>query len=92
MKAEYIKYLSTVNLSGLCFRVLMLLILQSYTQSSIAILLHTDRQAINKTFNKLKEYGLIELVRKEGKNEFYKAVTDTKKLNVIIPGQTKFSD
>ncbi|WP_368240458.1 transcriptional regulator [Clostridium paraputrificum] len=90
MKEVYIKHLSTLELSGLCFRVLLLLNIQSYTQSSIAILLHADRQAINKVFNKLKSNGLIELVKVEGKNKFYKAVVDVKRLTINIPGQTKF--
>lgn len=89
MKNEYIKYLATLDLSGLGFRVLMLLITQSYTQSSISILLNKDRQIINKIFKNLKYYGLIEIVKKEGKNEFYKAVTDVKKLKTNIPGQIK---
>lgn len=89
MKNEYIEYLSTLNLSGLSFRVLMLLITKPYTQSSISILLDKDRQIINKAFNKLKYYGLIEIVRKEGRNEFYRAVTDVKKLKTNIAGQIK---
>lgn len=89
MKKEYIRHLATLNLSGLSFRVLMLLITENYTQSSIATLLDKDRQIINKVFNKLKDYGLIEIVKKEGKNEFYKAVMDVKRLKTNIPGQVK---
>lgn len=91
MKSEYLRHLATLNLSGLCFRVLMLLLAQNYTQSAISSLLNIDRQTINKTFNKLKEYGLIEVARKEGRNEFYKAVTDPKKLKTNIPGQIKLN-
>lgn len=89
MKAEYIKYLSTLELSGVAFRTLMLLNLESNTQAQIAIQLDAHRQNINKVFNKLKDLGLIELVKRQGKNEFYRAVTDVKKLNINIPGQLK---
>lgn len=89
IKDAYIKHLSTVNMSGLCFRILMLLNIQCYTQSAVAILLNTDRQAINKAFTKMEGNGLIELTSIEGKNKFYSAVTDPKKLKTNIPGQTK---
>jgi DNA-binding transcriptional ArsR family regulator len=89
MNKEYTKLLSTVNISSLCFRTLLLLTLQDYTQSAISVLLNCDRQAINKAFITLKKHGLIELKRKEGKNEFYRAITDVKKLHLNIPGQTK---
>ncbi|MEG0297605.1 MAG: winged helix-turn-helix domain-containing protein [Clostridium sp.] len=89
MKDGYIKHLTTMDLSGLCFRIIFLLNLGSYNQSSISILLNTDRQTINKAFKKLEELGLIEHSRTEGKNKFYIAVTDTKKLKTNIPGQEK---
>lgn len=89
MKDAYIRHLATMDLSGLCFRILLLLNLSSYTQSSVAALLHSDRQTINKAFKKLEELCLIENNRTEGKNKFYIAITDIKRLKTNIPGQEK---
>ncbi|SDO75859.1 MarR family transcriptional regulator [Clostridium gasigenes] len=89
MKEEYIKHLTTIDISGLCFRVLMLLVIGNYTQSAIANLLNKDRQVINKKINELEKSGLIELVKIQGTNKFYRAIVDIKRLKVNIPGQIK---
>lgn len=87
MKERYIRHLTTINISGLCFRVLMLLVLENSTQGHVAKTLDKDRQAINKVFIELEKNGLVELMKIEGKNKFYRAITDIKRLKTNIPGQ-----
>lgn len=89
MREAYIKHLAAQDISGMCFRVLLLLNTCSYTQSYIAFLLNTDRQAINKVFLRLEHLGLIEVASVQGKNKFYRAVTDLKRLRLNEPGQMK---
>lgn len=89
MNNEYIKHITRLKeLSGNHYKVLLLLSVGKFTQNEISKTLDIKKQNINKLFKDLLHLGLIEEVDKLGNNEYFKAITDIKKLN--ISGQMKF--
>ena len=90
MKTEYINYLTTLDISGQAFRTLLALNIKDYTQSQIQEELNIqDKAQANKLFKDLSRRGLIELSKVEGRNKFYKAITEVKRLRANIPGQQR---
>ncbi|WP_298127145.1 transcriptional regulator [uncultured Clostridium sp.] len=90
MRVEYIEYLTNLEISGQAFRVLLALNIKEYTQSQIREKLNIqDKAQVNKLFKDLIYKGLIEVTKVEGRNKFYRAITDVKSLKVNIPGQQK---
>lgn len=90
MRVEYIEYLTNLEISGQAFRVLLALNIKEYTQSQIKEKLNIqDKAQVNKLFKDLIYKGLIEVTKVEGRNKFYRAITDVKSLKVNIPGQQK---
>lgn len=90
MRVEYIEYLTNLEISGQAFRVLLALNIKEYTQSQIREKLNIqDKAQVNKLFKELIYKGLIEETKVEGRNKFYRAITDVKSLKVNIPGQQK---
>lgn len=86
---RYMEHIASIEISGLCFSVLMLLITEKRTQSDISKITTKSKQVINKQFIELERVGLIECVEVKGSNKFYRAITDFKKLKINIPGQLK---
>lgn len=79
MKTEYIDYIVSVgNLTALQYRTLLLLNAKEHTQKELAKILGTHKANINKAVYVLQEMKLIEIVRKEGMNMFFKAVEEDK--------------
>ena len=90
MKVEYIDYLTTLDISGQAFRILLALNIKNQTQSQIQSELSIqDKAQVNKLFKDLSNRGLIEISKVEGRNKFYKAVKDVKRLRINIPGQQR---
>lgn len=90
MKEQYIRYLTTLDISGQAFKVLLALNIQENTQSKIQEELNIkDKAQVNKIFKELNYRGLIEITKVEGRNKFYKAITDIKRLSINIPGQQR---
>lgn len=90
MKVEYIEYLISLDISGQAFRILLALNIKEYTQSQIQEKLSIqDKAQVNKLFKDLSNRGLIEISKVEGRNKFYRAVTNIKRLKINIPGQQR---
>lgn len=90
MKVEYIDYLTTLDISGQAFKVLLALNIKEHTQSQIQEKFNIqDKAQVNKLFKYLSYRGLIEISRVEGRNKFYRAITNIKRLKVNLPGQQK---
>ena len=88
---EYLIYIATLELNAYDYKVLLLLLEKTYNQAMLADTLRTKRQSIHKCVKELEAKTLIEVDRMEGRNKFYKVVTDLEKLNLMIPGQTKIN-
>lgn len=79
MKKEYIDYIVNLgNLTSLQYRTLLLLNTKEYTQKELSEILKTHKANVNKAVATLQEMKLIEIVRKEGMNMFFKAVNQEK--------------
>ena len=90
MKTEYIDYLTTLDISGQSFRILLALNIKEHTQTQIQEKLNIqDKAQVNKLFKDLSNRGLIEISKVEGRNKFCKAVKDVKRLRINIPGQQR---
>lgn len=90
MKVEYIDYLTTLDIGGQAFRILLALNIKERTQSQIQEKLSIqDKAQVNKLFKDLSNRGLIEISKVEGRNKFYKAIKDVKRLSINIPGQQR---
>lgn len=90
MKTEYIDYLTTLDISGQSFRILLALNIKEHTQTQIQEKLNIqDKAQVNKLFKDLSNRGLIEISKVEGRNKFYKAVKDVKRPRINIPGQQR---
>lgn len=90
MEVEYIEYLIFLEISGQAFRILLALNTREYTQSQIQEKLSIqDKAQVNKLFKDLSNRGLIEISKVEGRNKFYRAITNIKRLKINIPGQQR---
>lgn len=90
MKEQYIRHLTTLDISGQAFKILLILTIKESTQSKVQEYLNIkDKAQVNKIFKELSYKGLIEVSKVEGRNKFYKAITDIKRLNINIPGQQR---
>ncbi|WP_224383533.1 MarR family transcriptional regulator [Clostridium perfringens] len=91
MENKYLEHIAvTEGLKTYHYKVLMLLITNRFTQSEVSNILEVKKQNINKIFKELLDMGLIENSETIGRNKYFKAVTDIKKINSNIPGQIKF--
>ena len=90
MNIEYLQYIAKVELSSVqCYKILLLLLTKEYTQAQLSKELGMKSQNTLKYVKELEAAKLIEVDRIEGRNKFYRAVQDVKKLKELIPGQTK---
>lgn len=97
LTTEYLELLATSNFTtAYHYRVLMLLITGTYTQSQLAEKLNIKRQNIHRCIKELEEHGYIVVDRIEGRNKFIKANTSVKSIksidNQAIEGQLKITD
>ena len=69
MKTEYIDYLTTLDISGQSFRILLALNIKEHTQTQIQEKLNIqDKAQVNKLFKDLSNRGLIEISDFRNKN------------------------
>lgn len=81
MDEKYIKYITSLKLSSVqCYRILLTLTVEKYTQAQLCTLLDIRNQHIARYVKELEFLKLIEVDRIEGRNKFYKAVTDLEKI------------
>lgn len=90
MNKEYLELIARMDLTTYHYKLLLLLNVKAYNQSQLSSIFNISRQNINVRMKKLKHLNLIEIDRIEGKNKFYKAVTNVNKINSTIPGQIEF--
>lgn len=86
---EYLAYIATLDLNAYDYKILLLLLEKPLNQAVLADILQTKRQNIYKCVKKLEEKQLIEVDRVEGRNKFYRVITDLDRLTKIIIGQIK---
>lgn len=85
---DYLEYLALQEeLQQPHYKALLLLLKKPQTQATIGKRLGLLRQNINKIFRSLEEGGYIEVDRIEGRNKFYRVVTDIQKLENVMHGQ-----
>jgi DNA-binding MarR family transcriptional regulator len=79
---EYLELLATSNFAtAYHYRVLMLLLTGSYTQSQLAERLGLKRQNVHRCVKELEAHGYILVDRVEGRNKFLKANTYVKDIH-----------
>lgn len=86
---DYLEHIALQNLKTYHYKTLLLLLKSPLTQSMIGDRLGVRRQNINKITRGLEQLGYIEVDRIEGKNKFYRVVTDMKRLQAVFQGQMK---
>ena len=89
MNSKYLECLATMELTTYHYKILLLLNIKAFTQSQISTALDIQRQNTNKYFKELEACNLIEIDRTEGRNTFYKAVTNTRSIKSNIKNQLK---
>ena len=96
LTTEYLELLATSNFAtAYHYRVLMLLLTKSYTQSQLAERLGLKRQNVHRCVKELEEHNYILMDRVEGRNKFIKANTSVKDIHDAdeqAKGQLMFSD
>lgn len=97
LSTEYLETLAMSNFTtAYHYRVLMLLLTQSYTQAQLADKLGIKRQNVHRCVKELEEHGYILVDRVEGRNKFLKANTSVSSiratLNEQVKGQLTFND
>lgn len=71
LTTEYLELLATSNFAtAYHYRVLLLLLTGSYTQSQLAERLGLKRQNVHRCVKELEEHGYILVDRVEGRNKF----------------------
>lgn len=82
LTTEYLELLATSNFAtAYHYRVLMLLLTGSYTQSQLAERLGLKRQNVHRCVKELEAHGYILVDRVEGRNKFLKANTSVKDIH-----------
>lgn len=89
MDSKYLVYLANANLNGTEYKIILLLLTKSYTATQVSNELKIMEQNKARYFKKLNGMGLIEVDHIEGRNKYYRAVTDMRKLVGVMPGQIK---
>ncbi|MDT8718281.1 transcriptional regulator [Clostridium sp. 19966] len=85
-----LKHLAMMDMQSIyCYKIYLLLLEDTYTQSQVSEALAIKRQNAIKYFKELENLNLIYVDRIEGRNKFYKAETNLAKIQSTLPGQTK---
>lgn len=86
---EYLKFIALQDFTTYHYKTLLILADGPQTQSMICDKLGIQKQQINKVFKHLEGLGFIEVDRVEGRNKFYRLVTDLEQIGNVMPGQVK---
>ena len=92
LSENYIELIANSDLTATGYKVLLMFISDSLTQAQVAERLGLHRQNVNRIITDLKGKGLIEIDRIEGRNHFFKAVTNVNNISRHIKGQTSMLD
>ena len=96
LTSDYLELLATSTFAtAYHYRVLLLLLTGSYTQSQLAEKLGLKRQNVHCCVKELEEHGYILVDRVEGRNKFIKANTSVSAILAAdehSEGQLKFDD
>ncbi|MDE6425475.1 MAG: MarR family transcriptional regulator [Ruminococcus sp.] len=96
LTSNYLELLATSTfVTAYHYRVLLLLLTGSYTQSQLAEKLGMKRQNVHRCVKELEEHGYILVDRVEGRNKFIKANTSVSAILATddhSEGQLKFDD
>lgn len=76
LSCEYMEYIARLDLTSTDYKVLLMLICDKATQAKIARTLCKHSQNINRSIANLKSFGLIEVESVDGRNKYYRAVTN----------------
>ena len=86
LTTEYLEMLVASNFfTAYHYRVLILLLTGSYTQSQLAERLGLKRQNVHRCVKELDEHGYILVDRVEGRNKFIKANISVKDIHNDLP-------
>ena len=86
LTTEYLEMLAASNFfTAYHYRILMLLLTGSYTQSQLAERLGLKRQNVHRCVKELDEHGYILVDRVEGRNKFIKANISVKDIHNDLP-------
>lgn len=90
---EYLNSIAMSELTGLHYKVLLLLIVEPASQSQIAEKLNAKKQTIHPVFKTLEKLNCIKVSQTIGRSKIYSAVTDVRKLEVnkVDKNQMKFN-
>ena len=86
---DYLEYIALQDLKTYHYKTLLMLLKCPLTQSMISNRLEIRKQNMNKITGDLERLGYIEVDRVEGRNKFYKIITDIEKLHTAMKGQIK---
>ncbi|MDK0737899.1 winged helix-turn-helix domain-containing protein [Clostridium perfringens] len=90
MDKKYFEHIANIKeLGKYHYKILLLLMVEDYSQSDISKLLDIKKQNVNRVFKDLEKLELIEIKEKIVSNKYYRLV-DIKALNVNVVGQIKF--
>lgn len=87
--AEYLKILALMDLKTYHYKILLILNSEPQNQAQIAKILNIQKQNIYKYIKYLERLNLIEVDRVEGKNKFYRIISNSDHIKNVIPGQIK---
>ena len=89
MENKYIEYIALQDLTTYHYKILLLLNVKSYSQTQLAELLNIKKQNAYEYVKKLEALNLVEVKKIEGRNKFYKAITNVERIQNFIPGQQR---
>lgn len=89
---EYLQYLALADLTTYHYKILLLLNEKVRNQAQLAEILDIQKQNAYKYIKWLERMNLVKVDRIEGRNKFYKAVTDLERIQQALPGQTKIEE
>lgn len=86
MDYKYLEHIALEEITSIyCYKILLLLITKEYTQAQLSKILNLKTQNTSKYVKELENINLIEVSKIEGRNKFFKAVTNLEN----IPGEKK---
>lgn len=86
---NYLNYIAEQDLGAYQYKTLLMLLECPQTQTMIGDRLGIIKQNMNKIAKDLEQRGYIVVDRVEGRNKFFRAVTDIEVLQKAMKGQIK---
>lgn len=86
---DYLKYIAEQELGAYHYRTLLMLLERPQTQTMVGDRLGLIKQNMNKIARDLERGGYIVVDRIEGRNKFFRVITDIEALQRTMKGQIK---